>query len=188
MEKEQAEGVKMAKDEKTPGEEKIYSIPLRTDWIKEPRGNRTARAVNTVKAFLMKHTKTETVKLSEGLNNELWKGGLKKPPGSLKLKVIIEDGIAKAMLPDEVIVKKEAEKKGKLERIKEIAERKQATGESEPKEEIVKSVSKKEEKPEKPETKKDKKKGNEKEKKKTDEKTGQEESTELEKKLSGDLA
>jgi large subunit ribosomal protein L31e len=111
----------MAKE--TDSAEKIYKIPLTRGWLKAPTKTRANRAVNDIKRYLEKHTKAEQVKVSQKVNELVWRKGIKNPPSSVRVKVIIKDGIATARLPDEKIIEKKVEKpKGRLEGLKEKAQ------------------------------------------------------------------
>lgn len=98
--------------------ERLYTIPLRSEWHKGPSTKRAGAAVTAIRKFLIRHTKAGTVKISEKLNAKIWIRGLKKPPANIRVKAHADDkGVVTAMLPDEVIEK--AEKKGKVEKLKE---------------------------------------------------------------------
>lgn len=127
--------------------ERVYTIPLRKEWVKQSRIRRVPRTVRVIREFLKRHTKAEEVKLSTGLNEFLWLHGAKKPPGKVKVKVSVEEGKAFARLPEEEKVEKIA-KKGKKEPAKE--EPKKA---EEKKEEAKKEAPEKEEKGERKEEK-----------------------------------
>lgn len=99
-------------------EERIYTVPLSSGWLQEPRNRRSKRAANDIKSFLMKNLKADDVKISEKLNSTIWKSGAQKPPRKIKIKVKMEEGIAKARLPDETEEVKKTGKKGKLEKLR----------------------------------------------------------------------
>ncbi len=83
-------------------EEKVYTIPLRKKWVKAGRIDRANVSVDTIRAFLKRHTKSEDVKLSPLLNESLWARGAKKPPAFSKVKVVKDEkGIVNAMMPEE---------------------------------------------------------------------------------------
>ncbi len=126
----------MAKKEAEIGE-RIYTIPLRKEWLKVPRNRRAKRAVNTIKAFLFRHMHAADVKLSQRLNEKVWTRGIQKPPGKIKLKATIEDGIVTARLPEELVITKEEKKKGRIsgliDRVAEAKTGKLSTPAEEPK-------------------------------------------------------
>jgi len=77
--------------------EAIYTIPLR-DAFQVPVTKRATKAIKIVKAFLTRHTKAEEIKLDSSINEALWSRGIKKPPRSVKVKVVKEENIVKASL------------------------------------------------------------------------------------------
>ncbi len=107
-------------------EEKVYTIPLRKHWIKVSRIDRANTSVDFVKSYLLRHTKTEEIKISPLLNESLWVKGAKKPPAFAKIKVVKDEkGVVNAMLPEEKL--EVTEKKGlkhKLLRRKGVTESK----------------------------------------------------------------
>lgn len=105
-----------------PGTERMYTIPLRKDVLKQPRAQKTNRAVKTVQQFLERHMKADNVKISPMLNDALWRRGVHRPPSKIRVKAKKDDkGIVTARLPDEKEVVKKEEKKGRLEALKEAA-------------------------------------------------------------------
>src|SRR3989344_631244 len=90
--------------------EKEYVIPLRREFIKAPRYNRTSRAIRTIKEFIAQHMKVydrdlSKIKLDVYFNNEMWFRGRKSPPGKVKVRAV-----------------KEEEKKDEKEKEKSVAE------------------------------------------------------------------
>ena len=174
----------MAKDTKTIAEkgsasadERIYTIPLRSAWLKTPRNKRTKKSVNTIRLFLKRHMHSDVIKMSQSLNEALWYRGIEKPPGKIKVKARRnKEGIVWARLPTELDIEDKGDKSriGKLkervagtplekkveqmERAKErkesIKEKKEAVKE-EPKQPLEKAAPKNEEKKEKIEDKKE---------------------------------
>ena len=79
--------------------ERTYNVPLRREYLKAPRWQRTKKAVTALRQFLAKHMKAEEVKLSKELNEEMWKHGIKNPPHQIKVKAVKDDkGVVKAEL------------------------------------------------------------------------------------------
>lgn len=79
--------------------ERTYNVPLRKEYMKAPRWNRTKKAVTALRQFLAKHMKSEEVKLSKELNEEMWKHGIKNPPHHIKVKAVKDEkGVVKAEL------------------------------------------------------------------------------------------
>ncbi len=65
--------------------ERVYNIPLRKKYIKVPRWKRTNRAIKAVKEFVMRHMKSNDVRIKKALNEEIWKHGAKRPPHHIKV-------------------------------------------------------------------------------------------------------
>lgn len=64
---------------------------MRREYQKVPRWRRTKKAVKALKEFLQKHMKSEDVKLSKDLNEEIWKHGIRNPPHHVKVTVTKDD-------------------------------------------------------------------------------------------------
>ena len=108
--------------------ERLYNIPLRREWLKAPRYQRTKKAVRATKAFLRRHMKTMDVRLGRQLNMTLWAQGYRHPPHLVKVsaEVVKSDGVEfvyaeLAGVPKEPLKKAKVEKKaglvGKLEEL-----------------------------------------------------------------------
>ncbi|MCA9478241.1 MAG: 60S ribosomal protein L31, partial [Nanoarchaeota archaeon] len=54
--------------------------PLRRGYANTPRYKRTNKAVRVLKKFLVKHMKSEKLKIGPHLNELLWENGIKNPP------------------------------------------------------------------------------------------------------------
>jgi len=133
--------------------ERTYNIPLRREWIKVSRYKRAKKAAKAVREFLMKHMKSENVKIGKHLNLKLWEHGIKNPPHHIKVNVVkYDDGLVKTELfgfkiEAEKKEIKEKAKKAEEEVKKELGLGEKAEGAEEKKEEA------KEEKEKKPEEK-----------------------------------
>lgn len=57
-----------------------YVIPLRRGFQNTPRYKRTHKAIRVLKEFLVKHMKSENVKLGPKLNDFIWRHGIQNPP------------------------------------------------------------------------------------------------------------
>jgi large subunit ribosomal protein L31e len=103
--------------------ERVYNIPLRKEWLKAPRHKRSKKAMKAVREFLMKHMKSEDVKLGRHLNEKVWEHGIKRPPHHVKVTAIkFEDGIVRAELVGYAVTepkKEEETKKSTIEGLKE---------------------------------------------------------------------
>jgi len=69
-------------------QERIYTIPLRKEFLKAPSYKRGKRAISAIRAFLIRHMKAEEVKIGKYLNLEIFKHGRKNPPPRIKVKAI----------------------------------------------------------------------------------------------------
>jgi large subunit ribosomal protein L31e len=124
-------------------DEKIFTIPLR-DVFEKPRTKRAELAMSYIKAFLIKHMKTENVRIGSSINKEIWKRGIQKPPRKVRIHAVKEEeviytemlGVDIKTPSKEDIKKKEDKKKEKKEKIKEERkERKKMSIQEEMKEE-----------------------------------------------------
>jgi large subunit ribosomal protein L31e len=142
-------------------EEKIFTIPLREAFEKE-RQKRARNASKIIRDFLIRHMKSENIKIGKSINEAVWKRGIYKPPRKVRIHVIKEDDIVYSELlgvdiktpSKEEVKKKEEKKKGKKEKIKEERkERKKKTIQDEIQEEVkgkAEEAPKEEKKEEKP--------------------------------------
>src|SRR3989338_5106209 len=79
--------------------ERTYIIPLRREWLKAPKYRRAKRATTAVRSFLVKHMKSDSIKIGPFLNQEIWKRGIKSPPHKIKVTAVKDDqGVVKAEL------------------------------------------------------------------------------------------
>jgi len=142
--------------------ERIYNIPLRKEFLKAVRFRRAAKAMRTIRAFIVRHMKAEpeNIKLGKWLNQEIWKDGVKNPPHHVKIKAIKDDkGIVQVELAElskkaqkmdaaEKARKEEFEKKKKEEKKKETKEEKAEEKAEEAAEKEIKAEEKEEKKEE----------------------------------------
>jgi large subunit ribosomal protein L31e len=107
-----------AKDAKE--NEKIFTIPLREAY-KKASDKRVPYAARYVRDYLQMHTKAESVKMGAKLNEALWSRGIRKPPRSVRVKAVVDGGVAKAELVgfeyQEFKAKAKKERKGAKERL-----------------------------------------------------------------------
>ncbi len=81
-------------EEEAPGkeeievvEERIYTVPFRKVWI-TARDRRAAKATRVLRQFVMRHMKTDDVKISNEINEELWARGIQKPPRKVRIRAV----------------------------------------------------------------------------------------------------
>ncbi|MBN2142280.1 60S ribosomal protein L31 [Candidatus Woesearchaeota archaeon] len=86
------------KKESKPTIERDYVIPLRKGLNQVVAHKKASRVIRDIKAFLLRHTKADEVKLGMHLNLEVWKHGMKNPPSKVKVHVKVADGVARAEL------------------------------------------------------------------------------------------
>lgn len=76
------------------GETRTYTIPLRKDSLKSPKWRRSERAISTLRKYISKHTKAESVKINHWISEQIWARGNKHPPARVKVNVSVKDKIA----------------------------------------------------------------------------------------------
>jgi large subunit ribosomal protein L31e len=100
----------------SPGaaDERLFTVPLRKEWLRVPLNKRAKRSVKTVRSFLSRHMKIPDtdIKISAKLNDAIWKRGAGKPPSKVRIKSSFDakEGTLFARLPDEKPPEKEAKK------------------------------------------------------------------------------
>jgi large subunit ribosomal protein L31e len=85
--KAEAEEVSEIEEEIEIVDEKFYTINLRDVW-KAPRIKRAPKAVKIVKDFVKRRMKVDDVKISDAVNEEIWKRSIKKPPRKIKIRAV----------------------------------------------------------------------------------------------------
>ncbi|MDP6642199.1 MAG: 50S ribosomal protein L31e [Candidatus Nanoarchaeia archaeon] len=135
--------------------ERLYTIPLRKEFLKVPRYQRTKKAVKAIRYFAQKHMKTPVVKIGPYLNELMLARGRKNPPHKIQVKIIKEEDKDKKQISRvelaSIPVRKAAEEKKKLaQKVKDAVLKPKETKE-EPKKETKIEEHKKEEAKEKKE-------------------------------------
>lgn len=137
----------MADKDVSGKEERILNVPLRREWLKVPRNERGKRAMNALREFVSRHTKSYDIRISQKVNESVWIRGIQKPPHSIRVKLRTDsDGVVHVMLPEEIARKPGKEKKGRLEKMKETLEKEKGLSLGGPKGEILKKGKRKESK------------------------------------------
>ncbi len=73
-------------------EERVYVVPLRKAWV-APRGERAPKAIRILRRFIERHMKTESVIISNEVNEAVWRRGIEKPPRKIRVRALKdEDG------------------------------------------------------------------------------------------------
>lgn len=99
-------------------DERIMSIHLRRDFITVPRGKRGKRALSHLRLVVSKAMKADNVKISQKLNEKIWRSGGKKPLPNVKVKVKREGDAVYVRLPDEKPAEIKKEAKSRLDKLK----------------------------------------------------------------------
>ena len=69
--------------------ERVYTIPLRKAF-KRARTQRADAAISVIRAFILRHMKSDEVRIGKYLNEYIWQRGRKKIPRRVKVKTEIE--------------------------------------------------------------------------------------------------
>jgi len=115
--------------------ERTYVVPLRKEWLKVPKYKRAKKAGTALKQFLVKHMKSDNVKIGQHLNELIWERGMRNPPAIVKINTVKDsEGLVKAELIgkslDEVAVKPEDKgEKAEVKPFKETKVKEKATNE-----------------------------------------------------------
>lgn len=108
--------------------ERLYTIPLRKEWLKSQKYKRSKKAISAIRIFISKNMKNKTVKIGSLLNEEILKHGRKNPPHKVRVKAVRYDepSFVKVDLPDAIFEEpvKEEELKGKKTEKKEAIKEK----------------------------------------------------------------
>ena len=65
--------------------ERTYNVPLRKEYQKVPNWKRTEKAVVAMKQFLVRHMKSEDVRIGKDVNEKIWQHGIRNPPHHVKI-------------------------------------------------------------------------------------------------------
>ncbi|MBS3171921.1 60S ribosomal protein L31 [Candidatus Woesearchaeota archaeon] len=107
--------------------ERIYNVPLRKEAMKVPKYVRAAKASRALREFLVKHMKSENVKIGRYLNQAILKNGRKNVPHHVLVKTIKDKtGIVKAELvgaPEEKIPEKPVKEVAKKEEVRALMDK-----------------------------------------------------------------
>jgi large subunit ribosomal protein L31e len=79
-------------------EEKFLTINLRKSLVKKQNWRRSKVAVFILKKLLKRHLKTDKIKISQTLNNLIWKRGIKRPKTKIRIKAVKEGEVYKVDL------------------------------------------------------------------------------------------
>ena len=107
-------------------EEKIFTVPLR-EVFDRARTQRAHNASKLVRDFLVRHMKSQNVKIGSSINQSLWARGIQKPPRRIRIHAVKEENVVYSEMlgvdiktpSKEELAKKEKKKQEKKEKIKE---------------------------------------------------------------------
>ncbi|MEM3013190.1 MAG: 50S ribosomal protein L31e [Candidatus Bathyarchaeia archaeon] len=87
-EQKKVEEKKKKEEEEEIVEERVYTIPLGRSCL-APRKKTTPKAVRIIKSFVLRHMKVDgdSVKISNAVNEKLWRRGIEKPPRKIKVRI-----------------------------------------------------------------------------------------------------
>lgn len=71
--------------------ERDYIVPLRRKYANTPRYKRSKKAVTVLREFLVRHLKTENVKIGQYLNEFVWARGIRHPPSKVAVHAIVDE-------------------------------------------------------------------------------------------------
>lgn len=142
-------------EKKTEKVERIYTIPLRREWLKAPRYKRAKKSMKAIKEFLVRHMKIYSrdlnkIKIDPWINRAIWSRGIKNVPHKIIVKAIKEDdgvkveliGLPRNFKSEDEFLKKKMEKEKKKEQ--ELAKEKRKKEEEKKKAEEEKKAKEKE--------------------------------------------
>jgi ribosomal protein L31E len=117
-------------------EERLFTIPLRREWLKTTMNRRARRSIATIRGHLSRHMKVpeKDIRVSVKLNDSIWVRGAGKPPAKIRLKASLDasTGLLHARLPNEEAPRPEkkpakgekpADKEKAMAAVKEAAEK-----------------------------------------------------------------
>jgi large subunit ribosomal protein L31e len=83
----------------------LYTIPLKELKLSR-RSKRSSQAIKQIKRFIARHIKAEEsdIWIDPRINELVWKRGIQKPPGSIRVKISMleEEGKIGVELPKEL--------------------------------------------------------------------------------------
>ena len=73
--------------------DRTYNVPLGRAWI-YTKQRRSKRAVKLLREFAIRHGKSEQVKISEEISEQIWENGIRNPPRKIKVRLVKDkDGL-----------------------------------------------------------------------------------------------
>ena len=71
--------------------ERVYTIPLRKEFLKSPKYKRSKKAVSALRSYLQRHMKSDSIKIGKSLNEKIWARGIRNPPHHVQVSAAKED-------------------------------------------------------------------------------------------------
>ena len=69
-----------------------------------PRPKRANKAIRLIREYVSRHLRVSNVKISNRVNEEIWKRNREKPPRRIKVKIVrIDEDTAEVLLPEEEV-------------------------------------------------------------------------------------
>ncbi len=110
--------------------ERVYTIPLRKEYLKVPRWRRAEKSMKFIREFIARHMKTEldNVIVGNDVNEHVWQFGGKDVPTRIKVVVRKTDDKAEVHLFGYKWPEKEEkkEKKKEVKKPKKVEEKKES--------------------------------------------------------------
>ncbi|RLE62293.1 MAG: 50S ribosomal protein L31e [Thermoprotei archaeon] len=84
-------------------DEIVTTIPLRKAYY-VPRQKRANKAIRLIKEYVSRHLHVSTVKISNRVNEEIWRRNRERPPRRIRVKIVrIDEDTAEVLLPEEEV-------------------------------------------------------------------------------------
>ena len=134
--------------------ERVYNVPLRREWLKQPKYKRAKKASTALKEFVARTMRVdlEDVKIGKHANEKIWENGIKNPPHHIKVNVTkTDDRQVRVELEGfkyeekKTVAKKEEKKSGLAGKVQELKESMKPEEKAEEPKEEKKEAAKKEE-------------------------------------------
>jgi len=69
-----------------------------------PRPKRANKAIRLIREYVSRHLRVSNVKISNRVNEEVWKRNREKPPRRIKVKIVrVDEDTAEVLLPEEEV-------------------------------------------------------------------------------------
>jgi len=65
--------------------ERNFNVPLRREFLKSPKYKRGKKAVTALRSYLVRHMKSDNIKIGKYANLKIWEKGIRNPPHHIKI-------------------------------------------------------------------------------------------------------